>query len=54
MGAHPYDIELGCGASLARLINDGHYVVAVVMTQGLQVAIIILIDMMNPETHYVH
>ncbi|EAB6250583.1 TPA: PIG-L family deacetylase, partial [Escherichia coli] len=23
IGAHPYDIELGCGASLARLINDG-------------------------------
>ncbi|ENR8440084.1 PIG-L family deacetylase [Escherichia coli] len=34
IGAHPYDIELGCGASLARLINDGYHVVAVVMTQG--------------------
>ncbi|ENP9308283.1 PIG-L family deacetylase, partial [Escherichia coli] len=27
IGAHPYDIELGCGASLARLINDGYHVV---------------------------
>ncbi|EFG6525396.1 TPA: PIG-L deacetylase family protein [Escherichia coli] len=34
IGAHPDDIELGCGASLARLINDGYHVVAVVMTQG--------------------
>ncbi|TZF90697.1 hypothetical protein FZ996_25305, partial [Salmonella enterica subsp. enterica serovar Typhimurium] len=34
IGAHPDDIELGCGASLARLIHDGYHVVAVVMTQG--------------------
>ncbi|OKV32140.1 PIG-L deacetylase family protein [Escherichia coli] len=34
IGAHPDDIELGCGASLARLINDGYHVVTVVMTKG--------------------
>ncbi|WP_194206262.1 PIG-L deacetylase family protein [Superficieibacter sp. 1612_C1] len=34
IGAHPDDIELGCGASLARLIAEGYYVIAVVMTAG--------------------
>lgn len=34
IGAHPDDIELGCGASLARLAKKGIYVTAVVMTSG--------------------
>ena len=32
--AHPDDIELGCGASLARLAQKGIYIAAVVMTTG--------------------
>lgn len=34
IGAHPDDIELGCGASLARLSQEGVYITAVVMTPG--------------------
>ncbi|HGC5398729.1 TPA: PIG-L deacetylase family protein [Escherichia coli] len=34
IGAHPDDIELGCGASLARLAKKGFYIAAVVMTSG--------------------
>ncbi|HBC0336528.1 TPA: PIG-L family deacetylase [Salmonella enterica subsp. enterica serovar Napoli] len=34
IGAHPDDIELGCGASLARYSDEGYHVVAVVMTKG--------------------
>lgn len=34
IGAHPDDIELGCGASLARLAKNGVYITAVVMTPG--------------------
>ena len=34
IGAHPDDIELGCGASLARLAQKGIYIAAVVMTTG--------------------
>ncbi len=34
IGAHPDDIELGCGASLARLARSGIYISAVVMTPG--------------------
>ncbi|HGH3390172.1 TPA: PIG-L deacetylase family protein [Citrobacter freundii] len=34
IGAHPDDIELGCGASLARLAKQGVYIAAVVMTSG--------------------
>ena len=34
IGAHPDDIELGCGASLARLAKKGIYIAAVVMTSG--------------------
>ena len=30
IGAHPDDIELGCGASLARLAKKGFYIAAVV------------------------
>ncbi|EOK4150343.1 PIG-L family deacetylase, partial [Escherichia coli] len=29
IGAHPDDIELGCGASLARLAQKGIYIAAV-------------------------
>lgn len=34
IGAHPDDIELGCGASLARLARNGVFITAVVMTPG--------------------
>ncbi|OPW90945.1 PIG-L deacetylase family protein [Citrobacter sp. A316] len=34
IGAHPDDIELGCGASLARLARNGIHISAVVMTPG--------------------
>ncbi|EAM2857310.1 PIG-L family deacetylase [Salmonella enterica] len=33
-GAHPDDIELGCGASISRLANEGYYIIAIVMTAG--------------------
>lgn len=36
IGAHPDDIELGCGASLSRLINEGYHVTAIVMTTGAE------------------
>ena len=36
IGAHPDDIELGCGASLSRLIKEGYHVTAVVMTAGAE------------------
>ncbi|MGD9815081.1 MAG: PIG-L deacetylase family protein [Hyphomonadaceae bacterium] len=34
LGAHPDDIELGCGASLAKLAAMGAHVRAIVFTQG--------------------
>lgn len=34
IGAHPDDIELGCGAILSRHILEGDKVIAVVMTAG--------------------
>lgn len=34
IGAHPDDLELACGASLARLIDAGHEVHGVIMSQG--------------------
>ncbi|HIC1790827.1 TPA: PIG-L deacetylase family protein [Escherichia coli] len=34
IGAHPDDIELGCGASLSSLAHRNIYVVSVVMTSG--------------------
>jgi LmbE family N-acetylglucosaminyl deacetylase len=34
IGAHPDDIELGCGATLAKLYDAGHEVHALVMTNG--------------------
>lgn len=34
IGAHPDDIELGCGGSLAKLIKEGAQVKVVVMSKG--------------------
>lgn len=34
VGAHPDDIELGCGGSLAKLIEEGSHVTALVLSQG--------------------
>lgn len=34
IGAHPDDLELACGATLAKLIDQGHEVRAVVMSHG--------------------
>lgn len=36
VGAHPDDIELGCGASLAKLAHNGCDVRALILTDGLQ------------------
>lgn len=34
IGAHPDDLEIACGASLARLVDSGHEVHALVMSHG--------------------
>ena len=34
IGAHPDDLELACSATLARLVDEGHQVHALVMTHG--------------------
>ena len=34
IGAHPDDIELGCGGTIAKLISEGKKVVIVDLTQG--------------------
>lgn len=34
IGAHPDDIELGCGATLSRHVAEGMHVMAVIMTAG--------------------
>lgn len=34
IGAHPDDIELGCGASLAKLANQGRDIFAIVLSNG--------------------
>jgi LmbE family N-acetylglucosaminyl deacetylase len=34
LGAHPDDIEFGCGATLAKYANNGHTVYLMVMTRG--------------------
>ncbi len=34
IGAHPDDIEIACGASMARLHDSGHIIWGVIMTQG--------------------
>jgi bacillithiol biosynthesis deacetylase BshB1 len=34
MGAHPDDVELGCGGTLAKLISDGKTIAIVDLTQG--------------------
>ncbi|WP_447007300.1 PIG-L deacetylase family protein [Saccharothrix isguenensis] len=34
IGAHPDDVELGCGATLAKLVDSGHEVRALVLSGG--------------------
>lgn len=34
IGAHPDDIEFGCGATLAKFVANGHKVFALVLTRG--------------------
>lgn len=34
IGAHPDDLELGCGGTIAKLADSGHEVRALVMTNG--------------------
>ncbi|PIN78670.1 hypothetical protein COY26_00815 [Candidatus Woesearchaeota archaeon CG_4_10_14_0_2_um_filter_33_10] len=34
IGAHPDDVELGCGGALKRNINNGDLVKVIIMTQG--------------------
>jgi len=34
VGAHPDDLELACGGSLARFADEGHQVIAIVMSHG--------------------
>lgn len=34
IGAHPDDIELSCGGTIAKLVNDGHTVALADITQG--------------------
>ena len=34
IGAHPDDVELGCGGTLAKLISEGKTVVVIDLTQG--------------------
>lgn len=34
VGAHPDDLELGCGGTLAKLVDSGHEVRGLVMTTG--------------------
>jgi LmbE family N-acetylglucosaminyl deacetylase len=34
IGAHPDDLELGCGGTIAKLIDSGHEVHALVLTNG--------------------
>lgn len=34
IGAHPDDLELGCGGTVAKLIDSGHEVHALVLTNG--------------------
>jgi LmbE family N-acetylglucosaminyl deacetylase len=36
LGAHPDDLELGCGATLAKLVAEGARVTAVIFTDGRQ------------------
>ncbi len=35
IGAHPDDVELGCGATLAKLVASGVHVRVLVLTEGL-------------------
>ncbi len=36
IGAHPDDIEIACGATMARLHDTGHVICGLVMTNGEQ------------------
>lgn len=36
VGAHPDDLELACGATLAKLVDGGHEVRGLIMSQGEQ------------------
>lgn len=36
LGAHPDDLELGCGGTMAKLADSGHEIHAIVMTNGEQ------------------
>jgi LmbE family N-acetylglucosaminyl deacetylase len=36
LGAHPDDLELGCGGTLAKLVASGVHVRALILTEGLQ------------------
>lgn len=36
IGAHPDDLELACGASLARLVDAGHQVHGLIMSHGAE------------------
>lgn len=33
-GAHPDDIELSCGGTIAKLVNEGHKVALADLTEG--------------------
>ena len=33
-GAHPDDVELGCGGTLAKLVSEGNKVGIIDLTQG--------------------
>ena len=35
IGAHPNDLELGCGATLAKLAANGAHITAVVLSEGI-------------------
>lgn len=50
IGAHPDDIELGCGASLSYYSNEKVYIISVVMTL-VAVAQSILIVTRNHKKH---
>jgi LmbE family N-acetylglucosaminyl deacetylase len=34
LGAHPDDLEIGCGGTLSRLRNEGHNILAITFTEG--------------------
>ena len=34
IGAHPDDIEIGCGGTLSRHVAEGYEVMIIILTQG--------------------